>query len=627
VHFQWPLGWFIGLALPLAWYVVMLWHAGFWESRQAPVRRMHRYALAGVLLLGAVVFWRAAMAYRYPPAWTGHDFLPGLGPLESIPLLVGLYALFIVSCIGLSMHALSHPAPSERVMGDLAYRRSRPWLLATSVGLLLASLVLGGIMLALATHPPRQAESGVPLLAVWGLLIVSSLILVSVMLLGQAVVAYEIFTGKTLPRGGLRQHWLWAVALALGYGIIVGRTISMGQLSGLGLPMVTLLLAVLFALHNWRLHRERDRYTEHLRPFVTGPRVYDALLRQETPSIDAAAPFEALCERVLDTQRAYLVPLGPLAALAGPPLSHPRGAPPPDVADLVGRCASPEQGVVPVDPARCGGASWAVPLWSERGLTGILLLGGKAGDGLYTREEIGIARAAAERLIDTVACARMAQRLMALQRQWLSDSRTGSRQTRRVLHDEILPRLHALMLQLSASADPRARAAIGELADQHRRISDLLQDLAASGASEVATYGLVTALRRALTDEFAGPSISLEWSAEPAAEEQAQSLPPSLAEVLFHAAREAARNAAQHARGGEENRTLSLKVTVAWSSGLEIAIEDDGIGPHGAAEAETGHGVAIHSTLMAVAGGSWVTEHPPGGGTRVTLALPRTAWS
>ena len=39
-----------------------------------------------------------------------------------------------------------------------------------------------------------------------------------------------------------------------------------------------------------------------------------------------------------------------------------------------------------------------MPLWSERGLIGMLLLGPKRDGGLYTQEEIEIARASGERL-------------------------------------------------------------------------------------------------------------------------------------------------------------------------------------------------------------------------------------
>ena len=41
-------------------------------------------------------------------------------------------------------------------------------------------------------------------------------------LLGQAIVAYEIFTGKALPRHGFLRYWRRAIILAVGYGVVIG---------------------------------------------------------------------------------------------------------------------------------------------------------------------------------------------------------------------------------------------------------------------------------------------------------------------------------------------------------------------------------------------------------------------
>jgi hypothetical protein len=53
-------------------------------------------------------------------------------------------------------------------------------------------------------------------------LAIAALLALTVMLIGRAVVAYEIFTGKTLPRHGFLRQWHRAVALAAGYSILVG---------------------------------------------------------------------------------------------------------------------------------------------------------------------------------------------------------------------------------------------------------------------------------------------------------------------------------------------------------------------------------------------------------------------
>src|SRR5688500_14396405 len=39
LNFWWQVGWWPVLALPLAWYVVVLWYSGFWDDARTPLRR------------------------------------------------------------------------------------------------------------------------------------------------------------------------------------------------------------------------------------------------------------------------------------------------------------------------------------------------------------------------------------------------------------------------------------------------------------------------------------------------------------------------------------------------------------------------------------------------------------
>ena len=78
-----------------------------------------------------------------------------------------------------------------------------------------------------------------------------------------------------------------------------------------------------------------------------------------------------------------------------------------------------------------------------------------------------------------------------------------------------------------------------------------------------------------------------------------------------------------------ETRALHLKVAVAWRDGLEMAIEDDGVGLGTATIAAqgSGHGLGLHGTLMSVVGGTLTAESEPGVFTRISLALPAWAWA
>jgi signal transduction histidine kinase len=362
--------------------------------------------------------------------------------------------------------------------------------------------------------------------------------------------------------------------------------------------------------------------------------------------------FRALCRDVLDARLAALVALGPSAPLSGPPLLYGLAAGPSfsGLDALAARAAASQTPFLPADLPDWPLIRWAVPLRSERppaaggGLIGLLLLGDKVSGGLYTQEEIDIARAGGERLVDNLASAELARQLVALQRQRLAESLVLDQRTRRVIHDEVLPQLHAAMLRLDAlpvpaggsQASPPAAEAVGLLVSAHRQLSELLRELPASPEPEVARLGLFDALRRLAAVEFGRAFDEVTWQIDPAAEAQAARLPPLAAEVLFYAAREAMRNAARHGRRDGDAAALHLLITAAWSAGasadalrgLSLTIADDGAGlgqPEPPAAGGTGLGLDLHSTLLAVVGGTLTVTSKPGQFTRVLLNLPASS--
>jgi len=633
MNFWWHIGWGPVIALPFAWYIVTLWYAGFWDGSHTPLHRRQRPGFILTLLVTPALILLLIFANPLP----SFDQIPQLNlsvtpSVDGVPVLILIYPLYLFLCLGLALDALLRPGPSARLMGDLARRRARPWLISTSVVLLLVSLLVTWVMLWIVQHGIQFN----PLTPVaWFDLIIAALIAVAALLVGQAITAYEVFTGNTLPRRGLAQHWRNAILLAAGYSLLIGASLTLQLRPIYSLLLSTVLIGLLYALTGWRSHAERERYIHHLRPFVASQRLYEHLLDQAAslPETDGATLFRALCEEILGTRLAYLAALGPLAPLVGLGWSYPehQSATVPALTEIAATFDSPQTMCRPLDPTRYGGAVWAVPLWSQRGLIGLLLLGEKTDGGLYTREEIEIARVSGERLIDTQAGAEMARRLMALQRQHLAESQVLDRQARRVLHDDILPRLHTALLTLNGERDPDpspAPEALALLSDVHHRISDLLRELPASTASEVARRGLIGALRYTVESELRNAFDEISWEIEPEAERRAQTIPSLTVDVLFYAAREAIRNAARYGRAVDSAARLQLHVSILWRDGLKIVIEDDGVGVDGtqAPNHGAGQGLALHSTMMAVVGGTLTLESAPGAYTRVSLTLPEGMW-
>lgn len=642
-RFWWRLGLSPAVILPFAWYLLILWYTGFWKEVDSSLRRRHRPWLVVVvllLLLGGIGFVIVANPFFSDSLLA--QFRRSIVDITiyNIPLAVLGYPLYIVFCVTLALDALRHPPSVVRVMGEVARLRARRWLVGTSFSFLLIGLLLGLMIVLIVPNVrrdggflelPTALKKDQLLLVAWLDLVMSSMVAGSTLLLGQAVVSYEVFTGKRLPRGGFRRYWRNVVILALGYGIVVGLSQALETQLIYSVLLATILMTFFYALLNWNTYAERERYMAHLRPFVMSQDIYEQLLVPPSAphDLDVWTPFQALCQDLLGTKAAYLVATGPLAPLVTQPLYYPDSAPKstlPWLPELIKRFASPQIGSLQLDPPQNDGMLWAVPLWSGRGLIGLLLLGEKGDDGLYTQEEIEIARAIGERLIDTRATAVMAKRLMGLQRQRLQESQLIDQQTRRLLHDEVLPSLHTMMLTLSSGqlTVEECQALIVQMADTHRDISNLLRDMPTAKVPQVKRYGLIGALKEITDKEFKRAFDQISWQTSVDVTELAKTIPLRTAEVLFYAAREAVRNAARYGRGSQDR---SLKLTIQamrWQKGLRLIIEDDGVGLDAPSQNKGGggQGLALHSTMMAVIGGSLVTESIPGHYTRIILTLP-----
>ncbi len=247
-----------------------------------------------------------------------------------------------------------------------------------------------------------------------------------------------------------------------------------------------------------------------------------------------------------------------------------------------------------------------------------MLLGPRRGNGLYTEEEIAIARAAGERLLDLLAAAALARRLLELAREQWAEGQVVDRQTRRVLHDEVLPDLHAALIMLGRSEDETTAQARALLATAHRQAADLLRALPVR--SPVRPSGrLLEDLRRLVEEEMVARFDAVRFGADATAETAAKRLSPLSAEVIFYAVRELARNAARHGRG---DGPLWLAVGMHGDAELVVTVEDNGVGGEAAAtEVGVGQGLALHAAMLAVVGATLVLAPAPGGGVCATIRL------
>ncbi|MDP8923646.1 MAG: hypothetical protein M3O34_12295, partial [Chloroflexota bacterium] len=336
----WRLTWLPFAGAPYLWCIALTWYT-------TRLRTVGEWAaLVGLTAGGLVVF--ALLLARVPlvafgahpdysvPAPTGEaagasGSPPPAGPdaaglSQAEPTLAfGALLLFAALCVGLGLLALRYPRTPDRFMGELAFRRARPWLAVTSVVVLALSVVVAVALTGPADAPPA-------LLDLLGL----GLLGLQATLMGRAVVSYEVFTGQALPLGGLARHWKNSLILAAGFGVSVSLSLELPIGGIYRLLLATVLVAGFYALVSWRAFVERERSLDRLRPFVTSEHAYDRLLGPDAAPNGAspgdgfadadrrlAEPFRALCDDLLGARAGYLCPLGTLAPLVGPPLAFP----------------------------------------------------------------------------------------------------------------------------------------------------------------------------------------------------------------------------------------------------------------------------------------------------------------
>jgi signal transduction histidine kinase len=597
MEFWWRLGWIPAVSAPLSWYATVIRYAGM-SPRQQTLHRRLWWLFLGVGLLIVVLLITDNPFADYQALLVGAQS----GSAVQTAPVVWLYLALNVAGFGLPVVALLS-GRRERVARVRAH--ARPWLVGAGLALLVASVLVAGTALWAVGNalPLLQQETATVTRLLSADVAALVLIAVAAMLLGRAVVAYEVFTERALPRRGFFRRWRSVVLAAFGAAALVAGLLALEVRPLYGLTAVSLLGMTAYALFTWQSYRAHEDFISRLLPFVSSLELPERLLSAQAAeqfNQQAEALLRALCDQALGTDRADLVLEG----------------------ETDRRLTYRADGVAadPIEsPALC------LDLASPRGTSGELLLGAKRDGSEYVAEEVELARACGGRLLDAIAGERIAQLLMELVRRRTAELQVLSTRHKRVLHDEVLPSIHAALLRLEGASPVANSDAIQALTQAHRTISGVLQSEPKPATVEIRGLGWIGALRRAMESEFEEAFAAVAWEVEPEAEGHLPAVEGGVAaEVLFFAALEAIRNAARHASGGDPLRRVALRLRIAWQDGLSVEICDNGVGLSApASRPGGGEGLLFHSTMMAVVGGRLSLEDGPSGqGTCVQLWVP-----
>ncbi|GHO86192.1 sensor histidine kinase [Dictyobacter formicarum] len=475
-----------------------------------------------------------------------------------------------------------------------------------------------------------------------------------VLLIGYSIVRHGILIERPLARRGFFEQWRGIVFVATAIALFISFLMWITHSSLGSLLLITIIATGAYALFTWSSYTAHDRYVSLLGPFLRSTSVRHWLntdLQKTEQNMEAL--FFHLCKEVLEVRCARLVVLtGPVRRsfsyrwsivdmpenaeeLSGielnePVLSEIKG---PKVlrSDLHAyRIRVLLQGL----PVIC----WVLPIYDELGLVARLYLGPRQDGGAFTNEDMDLAQACGQRILDTLRDHEAMLAVAGLLRRRVVDVKLLGAQQRRVLHDETLPMLHLALLRLETVRSLHAQdsetperfeqalhEAVGSISSVHRQLASMMRAMSTGAPHRLERDGMMAAIHTMLEQDFQQAFDVVEWNVS---EETAQVIddvvPPAIAELIFAAVQEALRNAARHARGSDIHRRLRLTLSAFCNPHLEVEVADDGIGivAAGCSTTGTGGGLLTHSALLAIAGGTLTVKTTPNEGVCVRIFLP-----
>ncbi len=701
-EFLWHLIWLPALGVPYIWFMIGLHYASLMNDswrRRRPLLLACSAAL-GLLVLLLLIFNSSTFTFAGTLRLLAYSEILESNSAQALssPILLPIAFLcyvtfcaislwFTPSRVGRLLRVLWHACTGHlqntsllRALGDAFWDDRVPlealeephlsWNLARP-GLLLAALLMVGLTTTLGVlgvwsmvgwlERPSAYVAPVPLSTIpLNLMLLdifaTGLVALIILLIGYSIVRHGILVERPLARRGFFEQWRGIVIVSTTVAIFIAFFVLVTGSKLGGLLLITCLATGAYALFTWSSYTAHDRYIALLGPFLRSTSVRHWLntdLQKTEQGMEDL--FFHLCNDVLEVQCARLIVLTGTVKrsfayrwpvdnerrsseelmLAPREKWLPSPAHPYSNREMITdanayRISVSWQG----QPIIC----WVLPIYDEFGLVARLYLGPRQDRAGFTDEDMDLAHACGQRILDTLRDHEAMLTVAGLLKRRVVDVKLLGAQQRRVLHDDILPQMHLALLRLETlrpyiqglnGASAQAESALDEtveiISQAHRRLAAMMRATTTSAPHRLERDGMMHAIHTMIAQDFQQAFDEVAWDvSEETACHIDEIVPPAIAELIFAAVQEALRNAARHARGSDVHRHLRLTLRAVCNPHLEIIVADDGVGIVSASNSTTGTGGGLltHSALLAIAGGSLTVKSAPDEGVTVRILLP-----
>lgn len=435
------------------------------------------------------------------------------------------------------------------------------------------------------------------------------LVSVAVLTLGQALISYEIFTGRILPKIGLRREWrnanLWFLLITLLYFIISSLGFSKIELFLVGSYIYNVSRTSLLK-KNKELRLVKSSILNSIITTEKNTEIVTSNLKEKFQR-----PFNILCSDILETSSALFISKSRIPFVADIILTYPIDLEKTKNIDYdtfkKKNIIFEKENITYLEEDDVSDFVLCLKVLDDHSGEGLLFLGQKENGGLYAEEEIETAKAAVSWILASLFVESNSLTLSSLQKKHIEEQRISDYKMKQILHDEILPEIHSSILILSQlKKDVIFSEQIQLLTNLHKRVSNFLRELPDTGL-EIQRLGLIESLIRLTGSEF--ETSWFYWDFDPDLKHRFPITKPDVLEILFYACRESIRNAVKYS-----DESTYKKISVIFlknkedKKGIVIRIKNK-IKTSGTQVLESaGQGLRIHSALLKIFGGYLTLE-------------------
>jgi hypothetical protein len=425
-------------------------------------------------------------------------------------------------------------------------------------------------------------------------LISCTIILVIILIVSRSIVKYQLFTGMYLVENFnieiFRFAYLFSIILSLLNTIIIlyGYKLTLKD------PFLTISFLSLSFYSLSKIKKSESKQKELFKPFLLRDNLHEVIFSDTKESfLDFKYTFTQLCKEYLNTNSACIIPLGSYTYFLNQPVLYNKNH------FLINEkqieiLANKKEDIIFLKKDEFEDFLVCIKIFSKQEVSAYLFLSEKKDNLLYSKNEIEVAQLGVLNILEILAITEISKVLFQLQKKQILENRLLDTQTRRILHDEILPEIQSILITIDTKNFDKEKM-MNSLMDVHKKISNFLKFVPEGILDfnkELFHEKLINLANKELSPKNFNLTNNLSNTKE------LDSISINHKEIIFYAIREVFRNIEKYAKLDSQKTDVHFYTSLS-NEFLEIFIEDKGKGISYRTEKQgSGMGLILHSTLL-----------------------------